>query len=164
MASRVRFAIVSAPDTKCEYCLMLSSRDAIYRSAETAEASKHTNCNCEVIPLAAGESMPGYDPTAIFAQWEGLRSLGSASGSSRTAASGRRAAKTTRAALDALRKSTGARSIEELQAWLDGAPTIKALRDRCAQIEKWSREIDAVDYGRLKSAAAKRKAALMANS
>lgn len=166
MAKKVRFAIVAAPDTKCEYCLMLSSRDAVYRSADTAEASKHTNCNCEVVPLAAGQTMPGYDPMALFSQWKELASVREASGYSvgkaaKAAKTVKRAANTTKEAFDEIFKLTGSRDIESLQKWLNESASIKILRDRCAQIERWSQEIGPTDFGKIRATVESRKRAFI---
>ena len=69
---RVRFARVPVGAT-CEWCVMLGSRGAMYRSSDSAGAS-HGNCDCVVVPSFEDDDLPeGYDPDALYAQWQDMR-------------------------------------------------------------------------------------------
>ena len=68
----VRFARVPVGAT-CEWCLMLGSRGAVYRSTDRA-ARSHGNCDCVIVPSFDDDDLPeGYDPGALYAQWQDMR-------------------------------------------------------------------------------------------
>lgn len=55
--------------TACAYCVMLASRGATYTSEDTAEASVHAHCSCEVVP-DFGDGIDGYDPEKYYDMYE----------------------------------------------------------------------------------------------
>lgn len=72
--ARVKFARVPGFSASygdgCTFCKMLSSRGFVYLSEDTAGTHVHANCTCTVVPGFKGDTVEGYDPQAIGAQWE----------------------------------------------------------------------------------------------
>ena len=72
--ARVRFARVPGFSASygygCMFCKMLSSRGFVYLSEDTASTHVHANCTCVVVPGFKGDTVEGYDPDEIGAQWE----------------------------------------------------------------------------------------------
>lgn len=64
-----RFARVPTGDETCDWCLMLASRGFVYHT-EAAASHTHWNCDCRVIPSWDSEEVEGYDPNAIYDQWQ----------------------------------------------------------------------------------------------
>jgi hypothetical protein len=61
----------------CAWCLMLASRGWVYLDAQSAGAARqwHADCDCQIVP-AWGKKTPkiaGYDPDALYAQYEAAR-------------------------------------------------------------------------------------------
>ena len=52
------------------FCKMLSSQGFRYLSYDTAEIHVHADCKCTVVPSFMADTVEGYDPDAIGAQWE----------------------------------------------------------------------------------------------
>lgn len=52
----------------CEFCRLMATRGAVYKSAETAAGEKyHDNCHCVAIEVRPGEE---YQPPAYVQDWE----------------------------------------------------------------------------------------------
>ena len=73
---RPRWARVPHGKT-CAWCLMLASRGWVYLDARSAGAARqwHADCDCQIVP-AWGDKIPrivGYDPDALYAQYEAAR-------------------------------------------------------------------------------------------
>lgn len=60
-----RFARVPVGVT-CDWCRMLASRGAVYRTEATGLASSHAHCDCKVVPVFDGDALP-YDPNSLRA-------------------------------------------------------------------------------------------------
>lgn len=72
-----RYARVPAGSENCAFCEFLASRGFVYRSGESAGVSRkyHPHCDCQIVP-AWGKKTPkiaGYDPDALYAQYEVAR-------------------------------------------------------------------------------------------
>ena len=67
--SRPRFARVPSGRETCPFCLMLASRGFVYRT-EVAASHAHANCDCRIIPGWPGTSVAGYDPAALYNEWQ----------------------------------------------------------------------------------------------
>jgi len=72
-----RYARVPAGSENCAFCEFLASRGFVYRSGESAGVSRkyHPHCDCQIVP-AWGKKTPkiaGYDPDALYAQYEAAR-------------------------------------------------------------------------------------------
>lgn len=72
-----RYARVPAGSENCAFCEFLDSRGFVYRSGESAGVSRkyHPHCDCQIVP-AWGKKTPkiaGYDPDALYAQYEVAR-------------------------------------------------------------------------------------------
>jgi len=66
--AKARWARVPVGKT-CAFCLVLASRGAVYRSAESAGKGRkyHGDCDCTPTPMWAGDAYPdGYDPDALL--------------------------------------------------------------------------------------------------
>lgn len=60
----------------CAFCLMLASRGATYRTAETAGRGKkyHGDCDCTPTLVRGPQDYPeGYDPTALYDAYSAAR-------------------------------------------------------------------------------------------
>lgn len=73
--SRVHWARVlgHSASGNCDFCVMLSSRGAVYRSAATAGEGHHYHdrCHCTPTPVWDGDNYPdGYDPDALYDEWQ----------------------------------------------------------------------------------------------
>ena len=64
-----RFARVPTGEETCDFCLMLASRGFAYLS-EAAASHTHENCDCRVIPSWKSMEVEGYDPDALYDQWQ----------------------------------------------------------------------------------------------
>lgn len=64
-----RFARVPTGAETCDFCLMLASRGFVYHT-EAAASHTHTSCDCRVIPSWDSYEVEGYDPKAIYDQWQ----------------------------------------------------------------------------------------------
>lgn len=64
-----RFARVPSGVETCDFCLMLASRGFVYHT-EAAASHAHSNCDCRMIPSWKSRSVEGYDPAAIYDQWQ----------------------------------------------------------------------------------------------
>lgn len=64
------FVRVARPDA-CPWCLMLASRGAVYRSAETAGATRgfHDSCRCTVSPVYDDDDVPDMN-RRLAAEWK----------------------------------------------------------------------------------------------
>ena len=67
---RPKFARVPTGNETCDFCLMLASRGFVYRSADSASHS-HANCDCRIVPSWRSDEVEGYDPSALYDQWQG---------------------------------------------------------------------------------------------
>lgn len=69
----VRWARVPRGSTTCRFCLMLASRGYVYESAEKAGRVDqfHTSCDCVIVP-EDGIRPAGYDPDALYKEWQRL--------------------------------------------------------------------------------------------
>ena len=58
----------------CEFCIMLASRGAVYRSRETAGYLNHyhANCDCLVVPVIDGNYPEGYDQQVWLDKYQQL--------------------------------------------------------------------------------------------
>lgn len=67
----VRFARVPSGAETCEFCIMLASRGAVYRSERSAgsDGHYHAHCDCRIVPFFEGTEVEGYDPDALYEQW-----------------------------------------------------------------------------------------------
>ena len=93
--AKPRWARVPVGKT-CAFCLVLASRGAVYRSAQTAGDGRkyHPHDDCTPTPIFPKDSLPeGYNPDALLQQYQDARSA---------ADSGR-----SKAILSALREQTG---------------------------------------------------------
>ncbi len=63
-----RFARVAFGET-CDFCLMLASRGWVYHT-EAAASHAHAHCDCRVVPSWRAQSVEGYDPNALYDQWQ----------------------------------------------------------------------------------------------
>ena len=63
-----RFARVAFGET-CDFCLMLSSRGWVYHT-EAAASHAHSGCDCRVVPSWKAQDVEGYDPAALYDQWQ----------------------------------------------------------------------------------------------
>jgi len=73
--AKPRWARVPAGDT-CKFCIVLASRGAVYRSAESAGQGRkfHGKCDCQATPIWPKEPLPeGYDPDALYEQYNAAR-------------------------------------------------------------------------------------------
>ncbi len=68
--SRPTFARVPHGAHPCDFCLMLASRGAVYRSEESATGF-HDHCGCTPTPMWNGDPYPeGYDPDALYEDYQ----------------------------------------------------------------------------------------------
>ena len=78
-ASGAGWARVPSGATTCAFCLMLSSRGAVYRSDAVAKFGfsgkrYHGHCDCGVVLVRGPEDYPkGYDPAALFDSYDAAR-------------------------------------------------------------------------------------------
>jgi hypothetical protein len=63
-----RFARVAYGET-CDFCLMLASRGWVYHT-EAAASHAHSGCDCRVVPSWKARSVEGYEPAALYDQWQ----------------------------------------------------------------------------------------------
>lgn len=63
--AKPRFARVPTGAETCDFCIMLASRGAVYRSAMSAGEMNHyhANCDCRIVPVFRGQKVEGYDPS-----------------------------------------------------------------------------------------------------
>jgi len=64
-----RFARVPTGTETCDFCLMLASRGFVYHT-EAAESHAHSGCDCRTVPSWRAEAVEGYDPDALYDQWQ----------------------------------------------------------------------------------------------
>lgn len=64
-----RFARVPDGEETCDFCLMLASRGFVYYT-EVAASHTHSGCNCRVVPSWDDDDVEGYDPDALYDQWQ----------------------------------------------------------------------------------------------
>lgn len=64
-----RFARVPTGIETCDFCLMLASRGFVYHT-EAAAGHAHGGCVCRVVPSWKSQEVEGYDPDAIYDQWQ----------------------------------------------------------------------------------------------
>lgn len=64
-----RFARVPTGVETCDFCLMLASRGFVYQN-EAAASHAHAHCDCRVVPSWKSYSVAGYDPRALYSQWQ----------------------------------------------------------------------------------------------
>lgn len=64
-----RFARVPTGIETCDFCLMLASRGFVYHT-EAAASHAHSGCDCRVVPSWTSYDVQGYDPKAIYDQWQ----------------------------------------------------------------------------------------------
>lgn len=68
--NNVRYARVATGRETCGWCFMLSSRDFVYHSEQTAEHGMHAHCDCIVVPGRRGATkIQGYDPEGMRRRW-----------------------------------------------------------------------------------------------
>lgn len=71
-SAKPKFARVPNGSETCDFCLMLASRGFVYRSESTASASHvHSDCDCRIVPGWDGDEVEGYDPYALYGEWQG---------------------------------------------------------------------------------------------
>lgn len=72
--AKVRFARVpnfsKSYGDGCMFCKMLASQGFRYLSYDTADIHVHADCKCTVVPSFMSDTVEGYDPDEIGAQWE----------------------------------------------------------------------------------------------
>ena len=64
-----RFARVPTGIETCDFCLMLASRGFVYHT-EAAAGHAHGGCDCRIVPSWKSQEVEGYDPEAIYDQWQ----------------------------------------------------------------------------------------------
>lgn len=64
-----RFARVPTGAETCDFCLMLASRSFVYRN-ETTASHAHSGCDCRIVPSWKSMAVEGYDPDALYDQWQ----------------------------------------------------------------------------------------------
>lgn len=64
-----RFARVPTGIETCDFCLMLASRGFVYHT-EAAASHAHGGCDCRIVPSWKSHEVEGYDPEAIYDQWQ----------------------------------------------------------------------------------------------
>lgn len=66
------YARILGPGDTCDFCLMLSSRGPVYRSASSAgDGNKfHDRCSCRVVPFFEGMEVQGYDHEELKEEWK----------------------------------------------------------------------------------------------
>lgn len=76
----VRYARIPRGPKTCAFCSMLASRGWVYRSKETASQRKrggryHDRCDCAIVPSWSRRTptIDGYDPGALYKQYEQAR-------------------------------------------------------------------------------------------
>ncbi|WP_316667999.1 hypothetical protein [uncultured Propionibacterium sp.] len=76
----VRYARIPRGPKTCAFCSMLASRGWVYRSKETAAQRKkggryHDRCDCAIVPCWGPRtpSIDGYDPDALYEQYQQAR-------------------------------------------------------------------------------------------
>ncbi|RLP12257.1 VG15 protein [Propionibacterium australiense] len=76
----VRYARVPRGPKTCAFCSMLASRGWVYRSKESASQRKrggryHDYCDCAIVPCWGPRtpSIDGYDPDALYEQYQQAR-------------------------------------------------------------------------------------------
>jgi len=77
--AKARWARVPVGKT-CSFCLMLASRGAVYRSAESAGQSRkyHGDCDCTPTPFWGNDPYPeGYNPDALYEKYNAARTAAS---------------------------------------------------------------------------------------
>ena len=67
--AKPRFARVPTGVETCDFCLMLASRGFAYMT-EAAASHTHSGCDCRVIPSWKAFEVEGYDPSALYDQWQ----------------------------------------------------------------------------------------------
>ena len=78
-AAGIGYARVPTGAETCAFCLMLASRGPVY-SKDSATRTKdgrryHDDCSCVPVPVASEDDYPeGYDPDALYEQYEHARS------------------------------------------------------------------------------------------
>jgi len=75
------WARVPSGSSPCAFCLMLSSRGAVYGSEESAGGmgnSYHADCNCVVVAVRRDSELP-YDPDALRSDYERARAAAGSS-------------------------------------------------------------------------------------
>lgn len=64
-----RFARVPTGTETCDFCLMLASRGFVYHT-EAAASHAHSGCDCRVVPSWRSHEVEGYDPDALYDDWQ----------------------------------------------------------------------------------------------
>lgn len=64
-----RYARVPSGAETCDFCLMLASRSFVYRN-ETTASHAHSGCDCRIVPSWKSMAVEGYDPDALYDQWQ----------------------------------------------------------------------------------------------
>jgi hypothetical protein len=64
-----KYARVPTGVETCDFCLMLASRGFAYQSEEMASHA-HSGCDCRTVPSWKSFEVDGYDPTALYHQWQ----------------------------------------------------------------------------------------------
>lgn len=64
-----RYARVPTGAETCDFCLMLASRSFVYRN-ETTASHAHSGCDCRIVPSWKSMAVEGYDPDALYDQWQ----------------------------------------------------------------------------------------------
>ena len=67
--ARPRFARVPTGAETCDFCLMLASRGFVYHTEQTASHA-HSGCDCRTVPSWRAYEVGGYDPSALYDQWQ----------------------------------------------------------------------------------------------
>lgn len=74
--SKPRYARVPQGPTTCAFCSLMASRGFVYRSKKTAgqDHKYHDDCDCQIVP-SWDESpyIEGYDPDALYDQYQSAR-------------------------------------------------------------------------------------------
>lgn len=66
------YARVPSGSETCNFCLMLASRGFVYTTKLAAGSLNHyhANCDCRIVPAWKEKSVQGYDPDALYKQWD----------------------------------------------------------------------------------------------
>lgn len=83
---RPRWARVPSGAETCAFCLMLASRGPVYLSEESAGRMRkyHGHCDCVPTPIGPHEALPhGYDPDALYGQYQQARDAAKSSSTTR---------------------------------------------------------------------------------
>lgn len=67
--NHVKYARIPTGLETCDWCLMLASRGFDYYTQEAAEHANHEHCDCVVVCGGDNTTIEGYDPMALYNEW-----------------------------------------------------------------------------------------------